>query len=172
MQRREHRHFHPVSGRFVASAEGFRTPCKRRLRGKGSSIFTCHSAPCTSPKTGCRQRPVKHTPRSQRNECFASGLRSFQRRPFCRRAFRPKAASHGRERYVRFTSTPAVHFAQTPAVRRPLGEWVKSTQGDIGADTATVHCDPNSEHSVRQGELVLTERAFLLRRSPESRGPI
>jgi hypothetical protein len=70
------------------------------------------------------------------------------------------------------TSTPdgyGVVFAQTP---RPLGEWVKSTQGDIGAGTATVHCDPNNEHSVRQGELVLTERAFLLRRSPDSRGPI
>jgi hypothetical protein len=28
--------------------------------------------------------------------------------------------------YVRFTSTPAVSFAQTPAIRRPLGERGKS----------------------------------------------
>jgi hypothetical protein len=62
--------------------------------------------------------------------------------------------------------------AHIAAGRQPRGEWVELTQGDIGTDTATIHCDPNSEHSVSQGELLLTERAFLLSRPPDSRGPI
>jgi hypothetical protein len=158
---------------FLSSSTAYARPdCRRSESGARLPTLDPQSPPmmnfCLSDP--CSVERVAIVPKGRRTYFELAmelrlwrGLQRPSPRVPCKPAVRPIAtsilATSDGSFYVDSRHRLDVSNAQTPAVRRPLGEWVKSTQGDIGAGTATVHCDP--KRAFREGGRTRAHRAGL-----------